>query len=56
MRGLIHKTAHGVDVLEEAKKSVRYGKHHHNNLHDNKAKGLFKNKDVCPIFHPTYTV
>lgn len=47
MRGLILKTTHAVDVLEEAKTSVHYGKHHDNNLHNNKAPGLFKNKDVC---------
>jgi hypothetical protein len=45
VRGLVRKTAHAVDVLEEAKKSVQYGKHHHDNLHDNKANGLFENKD-----------
>jgi len=45
VHGLILKTAHAVDVLEEAKTSVRYGKHHDDNLHNNKAKGLFTNKD-----------
>lgn len=45
VRGLIRKTAHAVDVLEEAKRSVHYGKHHHNHLHHHKAKGLFKNKN-----------
>jgi hypothetical protein len=43
--GLIRKTAHAVDVLEEAKKSVHYGQHHHNHLHDNKARGVFNGKD-----------
>lgn len=52
VRGLIRKAAHAVDVLEEAEKSVHYGKHFHDHLHQ-KAKGLLKDKNVCPSLHLT---
>jgi hypothetical protein len=49
LRGVILRTAHAVDVLDEAEKAVDYGKHYHDILHE-RANNVFQTKEVCTVF------
>lgn len=44
LQDLLRNIGLGLGVLEEADKSVQYGKHHHNRLHEEITKAVFTNK------------
>ena len=46
--GVILRTAHAVDVLDEAEKAVGHSKYHHDILHEQA--DVLQTKEVCTIF------
>ena len=48
LRRVILRTAHAVDVLDEAEKAVEYGKHYHDLLHERA--DVLQTKEVCTAF------